>query len=153
VRKSTLINRLIGRDAQRVQEVREDGKGRHTKTRRELIVWPGGGLVLDTPGLRELQLWDGAAGIAPAFVEVEDLAASCRFADCAHESEPGCVVLAAVADGRLPSGRLDGYRKLHGTHSGTTSKVPVDSMTIPPAHHTSMSRPDEVVGRVPFECL
>ena len=71
-------------------------------------------MVLDTPGLRELQLWDGAEGIAPAFAEVEDLTASCRFADCAHESEPGCAVLAAVADGRLPPDRLDGYRKLLG---------------------------------------
>ena len=88
VGKSTLINRLIDRDAQWFQEVRDDGKGRHTTTHRELIVRPGGGLVLDTPGLRELQLWDGAEGLAPAFAEVEDLATSCRFSDCRTSPSP-----------------------------------------------------------------
>jgi ribosome biogenesis GTPase len=114
VGKSTLVNRLIGREVQRVQGVRDDGKGRHTTTRRELILRPGGGSVIDTPGMRELQLWEGGEGVPTAFAEVEDLASLCRFADCAHEGEPGCAVLAAVADGSLPPDRLASYRKLRG---------------------------------------
>ena len=114
VGKSTLINRMVSRDLQRVQEVRDDGKGRHTTTHRELIVRPGGGLVLDTPGLHKLQLWDAPRGSPRPSPRSRTWAASCRFADCAHESEPGCTVLAAVAAGRLPLDRLDGYRKLLG---------------------------------------
>lgn len=112
VGKSTLINRLLGREVQAVQEVRDDGKGRHTTTRRELLLRPGGGLVLDTPGLRELHLWEGEAGVQAAFAEVEDLAGQCRFRDCTHRSEPGCAVLAAVAAGTLPAERLQSYHKL-----------------------------------------
>lgn len=113
--KSTLINRLTGRETLRTQEVRDDGKGRHTTTHRELIPLPGGGLIIDTPGLREIQLWEGAEGpdgVADTFDDVEDLAARCRFADCRHEAEPGCAVLAAVAEGRLAADRLASYHKL-----------------------------------------
>ncbi len=112
VGKSTLINRLAGRDLQAVQEVRADGKGRHTTTRRELVPLPGGGLVLDTPGMRELQLWDASGGVEGAFEDVGALAARCRFPDCVHESEPGCAVRAALEDGSLDSERLVSYRKL-----------------------------------------
>jgi ribosome biogenesis GTPase len=116
VGKSSLINRLLGRDAQRVQDVRGDGKGRHTTTHRELIPRPGGGLVIDTPGMRELGLWasDDGRGVASAFPEIDDLAASCRFSDCSHETEPGCAVRSALASGALPAERLASYRKLLG---------------------------------------
>src|SRR5262249_34374176 len=114
VGKSTLINRFVGRDAQRVQDVRGDGKGRHTTSHRELLLRPGGGLVIDTPGLRELQLWEGEDGVSPTFAEVEELATRCRFVDCAHQSEPGCAVRAAIAEGTLPAERLESYRKLCG---------------------------------------
>lgn len=111
--KSTLANTLIGDDAMAVQATRGvDGKGRHTTTTRNLLVLPGGGVLIDTPGLRGVGLFDAGAGVGQVFSEIEDLAADCRFHDCAHESEPGCAVLAALADGSLPERRLDSYRKL-----------------------------------------
>ncbi len=113
VGKSTLTNALLGAEAIATRGIREDdAKGRHTTTRRELHVVPGGCLVLDTPGMRELQLTDAAAGIADLFEDVTALAASCRFADCRHETEPGCAILSAVAEGRLDPARLARWRKL-----------------------------------------
>jgi ribosome biogenesis GTPase len=113
VGKSTLINRLLGRDVQRTGEVREgDDRGRHTTTHRELFRAPGGGLLIDTPGLREIQLWEGDQGIESAFPEIEELAERCRFGDCRHQGEPGCAVEAAAASGELPAERLESYRKL-----------------------------------------
>jgi ribosome biogenesis GTPase len=112
VGKSSLVNRLVGSDRQDVAAVRADGKGRHTTTYRELIPLPEGGLLLDTPGMRELGLWEAGAGLDQTFADVAVLAADCRFADCAHEGEPGCAVLAAVAEGRLDTERLESYRKL-----------------------------------------
>jgi ribosome biogenesis GTPase / thiamine phosphate phosphatase len=114
VGKSSLLNRLIGWERQAVQDIRDDGKGRHTTTHRELVLLPGGGLVLDTPGMRELALWDAGAGVGETFSDVAELAAACRFADCAHESEPGCAVRAALADGSLAEERYESYRKLQG---------------------------------------
>ena len=114
VGKSTLINRLLGTDRQRTREVRrKDGRGRHTTTQRELILIPGGGLLIDTPGMRELQLWDSTQALDAAFDDIDGLSADCRFRDCAHEQEPGCAVRAAVEDGRVPAVRLDSYRQLH----------------------------------------
>ncbi len=113
VGKSTIINRLLGREVQRTLAVREsDDRGRHATTHRELFVLPGGGLVIDTPGLREIQLWEGDQGIESAFADVESLAERCRFADCRHQGEPGCAVEAAAESGELAPGRLESYRKL-----------------------------------------
>jgi ribosome biogenesis GTPase len=113
VGKSTLVNRLVGHHMQATQDVRvSDQRGRHTTTRRELIVVTGGALLIDTPGLRELQLWDGAGGMDETFDDVEVLGAGCRFRDCRHEAEPGCAVKAAVDAGQLDLSRLDSYRQL-----------------------------------------
>ncbi len=113
VGKSTLINRLIGKDVQATFEVRpDDSRGRHTTTRRELFLLPGGELVIDTPGLRELQLWADQTSLGEAFPDIEELSVNCRYRDCTHEAEPGCAVNAAVALGRLDAQRLASYRKL-----------------------------------------
>ncbi|MDQ3916674.1 MAG: ribosome small subunit-dependent GTPase A [Actinomycetota bacterium] len=109
--KSTLLNRIAGIELQRVADIRHDGRGRHTTTERHLFLLPGGGLVLDTPGMRELQLWDDRS-MDQTFADVAELAELCRFGDCAHEREPGCAVIAAHADGTLSSERLESYRKL-----------------------------------------
>ncbi|MFF2652248.1 ribosome small subunit-dependent GTPase A [Streptomyces sp. NPDC058045] len=111
--KSTLANALHGAQAMEVQAVRDaDGKGRHTTTTRNLLLLPGGGVLIDTPGLRGVGLFDAGDGVGQVFAEIEELAADCRFQDCAHEGEPGCAVLAAIDAGELPERRLDSYRKL-----------------------------------------
>ncbi|MYD70031.1 MAG: ribosome small subunit-dependent GTPase A [Acidobacteria bacterium] len=111
--KSTLINRLLGEERQRTQPVRGiDQRGRHTTIHRELILGPGGGLIIDTPGLRELQIWDSARALEDAFADIDELAADCRFRDCQHGAEPGCAVRDAVDAGRLDPARLDQYRHL-----------------------------------------
>jgi ribosome biogenesis GTPase len=112
VGKSTLVNTLTGEELLATQAIRDDGRGRHTTTRRELVVLPGGGLVIDTPGLRELQLWEADEGLEEAFEDVAELAAQCRFSDCAHETEPGCAIQAALEDGRLTHERWESYVKL-----------------------------------------
>jgi ribosome biogenesis GTPase len=114
VGKSTLVNRWVGREVLETRETRaDDDEGRHTTTHRELVLLPGGGMVIDTPGLRELQLWDvGEEALEATFTDVEDLAAGCRFGDCSHAQEPDCAVLAAVASGELPRERFDSWRKL-----------------------------------------
>lgn len=107
VGKSSLINRLVGVDVMRTSEVHRSGGGRHMTTHRQLIKLPGGGAIIDTPGLREAQLWQGDGALSEVFGEIEELAGQCRFSDCAHETEPGCAVRAAVDPARLRS-----YRKL-----------------------------------------
>lgn len=113
VGKSTLINALVGEALQQTNAVREsDSHGRHTTTHRELIPLPSGALVIDTPGMRELQLWDADHGLTEAFHEIEELARHCRFPDCRHDNEPGCQVRAALNEGLLDSARFESYRKL-----------------------------------------
>jgi len=112
VKTVALANRLLGREAQPTKSLAEDGTGRHTTVARQLIPLPGGALLVDTPGLREVQLWDAEEGIEQAFADVDELAADCRFNDCAHQQEPGCAVQAAIDEGRLPRERLESYRAL-----------------------------------------
>ncbi|WP_129308295.1 ribosome small subunit-dependent GTPase A [Streptomyces sp. L2] len=111
--KTTLVNALLGGGTLRTSAVREnDGKGRHTTTWRELVTLPGGGAVIDTPGLRALSVWLSADAMDATFTDVTELAQDCRFSDCGHGNEPGCAVLAAVESGALQSRRLDSYRQL-----------------------------------------
>lgn len=113
VGKSTLINRLYGDDIQTVNEIREDDdRGRHTTTHREMVLLPDGGIVIDTPGMRELQLWNSEEGLGHSFSDVEELAANCKFRDCKHESEPGCAVQEAIKTGTLEESRFQNYLKL-----------------------------------------
>jgi ribosome biogenesis GTPase len=114
VGKSTIINRLVGRDVQKTRDIREwDSKGRHTTSHRELVFLPNGGFIIDTPGMRELQLWDVTEAVSETFEDIEALAGECRFSDCRHREEPNCAVKAAVAEGRIPASRLESYLKLN----------------------------------------
>lgn len=113
VGKSTLINALAGHELMATGAIRgDDDEGRHTTTARHLHALPGGGVLIDTPGMRELQLWAGEADVDELFADVAELATTCRFRDCQHDDEPGCAVLAAVDSGEMRSGRLASYRKL-----------------------------------------
>jgi ribosome biogenesis GTPase len=112
VGKSTLGNALLQSETLATHHIREDGRGRHTTTTRQLVVLAEGGLLLDTPGMREVALWASDDGIEAAFSDIEALAATCRFHDCGHDSEPGCAVTAAVAAGSLDEDRLASWRKL-----------------------------------------
>jgi ribosome biogenesis GTPase len=111
--KSTLVNALAGATVMATQQIRRsDGRGRHTTTFRALVTMPGGGAVIDTPGIRAVGVFDGEEGIDQAFSDVESIAASCRFGDCDHAGEPGCAVWAAVENGDLPMRRVESWRKL-----------------------------------------
>jgi ribosome biogenesis GTPase len=112
VGKSTLVNRLAGRELLATREIRRDGRGRHTTTHRELVPLPGGALLLDTPGMRELQLWAGEESLEGTFADIVELGARCRFNDCAHEREPGCAIRTALAAGTLDRARWLSYQKL-----------------------------------------
>jgi ribosome biogenesis GTPase / thiamine phosphate phosphatase len=113
VGKSSLVNRLLGSEAQLVRAIRDDDqRGRHTTTRRELLPLPGGGALIDTPGLREFGLIEDEGGIDAVFADVAEFATQCRFNDCRHETEPGCAVRAALISGALAAERWQSYRKL-----------------------------------------
>ncbi len=122
VGKSTLINRIIGNESLVTKEIRADDKGRHTTTRRQLLLVPGGGIVIDTPGMRELQL--ESADLSTSFSDIEELAKRCRFSDCAHLSEPGCAVNDAIRNGKLSPERLHNYVKLQNelSYQGLNSR-------------------------------
>jgi ribosome biogenesis GTPase len=115
--KSSLANALVGAPALATRAIREDGRGRHTTVRRELIPLPGGGAVIDTPGLRGIGLVDGAAGVTETFADVEALVAACRFRDCGHAGEPGCAVREALETGALPLRRFESWQALHAETS------------------------------------
>ncbi len=113
VGKSTIINALEGRERQKIGEIREDdGRGRHTTTARELLVLETGGIIIDNPGMREIQLWDAGDGLDDAFQDIIELGKECKFRDCRHETEPGCAVKRAIEEGSLSEVRLESYRKL-----------------------------------------
>jgi len=126
VGKSTLINRLVGNERLATQEVRDsDHRGKHTTTHRELIVLPGGALLIDTPGMRELQLWSADAGVAETFDDISAIASGCFFANCQHDREPRCAVKQAVEDGRLPAERLASLHKLRAEQEALTARQDV----------------------------
>jgi ribosome biogenesis GTPase len=123
VGKSTLVNGLMGTQVMDVQAIREDGRGRHTTTARHLVALPGGGLLLDTPGMRTVLLWEGEEGIARTFDDVEAVARRCRFRDCSHQSEPGCAVREALEKGELDPDRMRSYEKLEREARHHAAKV------------------------------
>ncbi len=139
--KSTLVNALAGEDLQLTREVRvSDGRGRHTTVSRELIPLPDGGLIIDTPGLRAVGMWDSADGIDQAFSDIAELASGCRFRDCTHSGEPGCAVAAAVASGALPERRLESYRELQAEVRFVAEQVDVRA-------RQARKREDKLLGR------
>jgi ribosome biogenesis GTPase len=124
VGKSSIINRLAGQELLKTRDVRtSDSRGRHTTTHRELVVLPGGALVIDTPGMRELQLWEAREGLGEVFEDIQSLAAGCRFRDCGHRAEPGCAVREAAEEGRLDAGRLANFLKLQDEIRATEART------------------------------
>jgi ribosome biogenesis GTPase len=110
--KSSLLNALLGAEVMRTRDVHRSGEGRHMTSHRQLFRLPGGGAIIDTPGLREAQVWRGEEALGEVFEDVESIALQCRFADCTHDTEPGCAITSALASGVLDAGRWQSYRKL-----------------------------------------
>ena len=124
VGKSTIVNALLGYERQATGAVREDDqRGRHTTTMRELLLMPGGALLIDNPGIRSVGMWEIEEGLADAFADVEEFASNCRFRDCTHSGEPGCAVRAAIADGSLGAGRLESMNKLARESAAVARRV------------------------------
>ena len=143
VGKSTIVNRLLGRAVQEAREVRErDSRGRHTTSARQIFSLPGGALVMDTPGLREVQLWDAEEGIAAAFADLDALAQGCRFTNCRHSAEPGCEVLAAIRAGAVDRERLENWRKLRREMAFLERKID------PEARQAEKQRTKQLMRRV-----
>ena len=147
VGKSSMINRLLGVELQAVNNVREDdSKGRHTTTHRQLFRLPNGCLVIDNPGMRELQLWD-SEGLKDVFSEINVLGQSCRFSDCRHETEPGCAVRQALEDGRLPEDRFQAYLKLKKEEAYLERKVDARAMQEHKKHWKNISKIGKEMSR------
>jgi len=142
VGKSSLVNLLVGHESQKVAEVRKaDGKGRHTTVSREMVAVPGGGYIVDMPGIRGLGLWDAEAGIETAFPDIEELARECKFRDCKHEGEPGCAVQEAVQRGDLAQSRLASYHKLkEETQAIRDRREEADRIRARPGHPRNRSQ-------------
>lgn len=148
VGKSSIVNRLLGQELLTVRDIREDDRGRHTTTFRRLVPIPGGGLLMDTPGMRTVLLWDGAEGLSQVFEEIEELGRGCRFRDCSHDREPGCAVREAAESGVLDLSRLLSYRKLRREERYMARKQDVavrlaDSRKWRVIHRAQRARPDK----------
>ena len=120
--KSTLINKILGEDVIKTLEIWNDDKGRHTTTHRELIALDNGAFVIDTPGMRELGMWNNESGIDEVFFDIEELFCRCRFSDCTHTSEPGCAILEALDNGNLSYDRWNSYQKLNAENDYVTNQ-------------------------------
>lgn len=141
VGKSTLTNTLLGEERQLTKDIREeDSKGRHTTTHRELFVLPAGGLIIDTPGIRELQLWGTQADLESAYPEIDEIASRCRFSNCRHGAEPGCAIQQAIQDGELSQSKLDHYYRLQNELQFLASKVDADAASARKRKQKQLSR-------------
>ncbi|MBE7413552.1 MAG: ribosome small subunit-dependent GTPase A [Leptospiraceae bacterium] len=141
VGKSTIINSLLGKNKLKVNEVSELGsRGRHTTTHRELILLPNGGIVIDTPGMRELQVWGDEEGLKHVFDDIEELASNCRFKNCSHENEPGCAIIEATNNGTLDSGRLESFYKLKKEFSYLADRQTMKASAIEKARGKKISK-------------
>ena len=141
VGKSTIINALAGRELQRVQSVRNsDGRGRHTTTSRQMMLLQRGGIVIDTPGMREIGMWESESGLSKTFPDLEEIASQCYFRDCHHAGEPGCAIADAIESGMIDPGRLNHYRKLEAELRFQDSKTNVQLRQAKKAHAKRMSK-------------
>jgi ribosome biogenesis GTPase len=148
VGKSTIINRLLGSEVQPTLPVREhDARGRHTTTSRELFTLRGGGMVIDTPGMRELQLWHIDEGLGGAFDDIEQIATGCRYRDCRHKSEPGCAVHGAIGTGLLTHGRVENFFKLQAEQAFLDRKLDVQATLAAKARARKLCKESRDVSR------